>query len=373
MWHVRPQCDGCGFNRKYSHLLPNNFIDLYADTKSKPTAGMRRYMMSVDVGDEQKDEDENVLELNRRVAELLGMEAAVFLPSGTMCNEIALLVHCRPGDEIILDRSSHIVNSEAGGPSALCGATIYPIDGERGVFTADQLRAVIRPESRYMPVSRVVSVEQTANFGGGKIWPLQAIREVLAVAQEKRLIAHLDGARLMNAVIASGVSAAEYASGFDSAWIDLSKGLGCPVGGVLAGSRDFIKAAWRWKQRIGGAMRQAGFLAAAGNYALDNHVERLAVDHANAKRLAQGVSSLPGVDCDVDEIDTNIVFFDIGGSGMSGPDFVAALKAKGVGMGAFGGMFTFSPTTIRAVTHVDISADQIDVAVGCVDEVVRAA
>ncbi|MCX7324724.1 MAG: threonine aldolase family protein, partial [Hyphomicrobiales bacterium] len=260
----------------------NHLVDLFSDTKSKPTPGMRQYMMSVEVGDEQKDEDQNVLDLCERVADMLGKEAAVFLPSGTMCNEIALAVHCRPGDEIIVHENAHIMVSETGGPAALAGVMVRGVQGARGIFDGATLRSAIRPESRYLQQTRLVSVEQTANYGGGAVWPLATLQEVVSVARDAGLILHMDGARLLNAAVASGLSARDYAGPFDSAWLDLSKGLGGPVGGVLAGTRDFIREAWRLKQRWGGAMRQSGFLAAAGIYALDHHVERLAEDHDNA-------------------------------------------------------------------------------------------
>ncbi|CAD5296046.1 L-allo-threonine aldolase [Bosea sp. 62] len=345
------------------------FIDLYSDTKSKPTDGMRRYMMSVEVGDEQKDEDPNVLDLCARVADMLGKEEAVFLPSGTMCNEIALAVHCRPGDEIIVHESAHIMVSEGGGPAALAGVMVRGIRGENGIFDAQTLRRAIRPESRYLQQSRLVSVEQTANFGGGAIWPLATIQDIVAVAREAGLVLHMDGARLLNAVVASGVSAKDYAGPFDSAWIDLSKGLGGPVGGVLAGSRDFIRQAWRLKQRWGGAMRQAGFLAAAGIYALDHHVERLAEDHENARALAKGLAALPGIRLAAGEVQTNIVFFDVAGSGKSPAEIVAALKARDVGMGG-GGLF--GPTVMRAVTHIGVSRADIDTALGAMREALAA-
>lgn len=345
------------------------FIDLYSDTKSKPTAEMRRYMMSVEVGDEQKDEDPNVLDLCARVADMLGQEAAVFLPSGTMCNEIALAVHCRPGDEIIVDATAHLVLSETGGPAALAGVMIRTVNGTNGIFDSAAVEAAVRPDSRYLQRSRLVSVEQTSNFGGGAVWPLATIEGVVAAAREAGLALHMDGARLLNAVVASGVSARDYAGAFDSAWIDLSKGLGGPVGGVLAGSREFIREAWRLKQRWGGAMRQSGFLAAAGIYALDHHVERLAEDHDNARLLAQGLSEMPGIALSGGEVETNIVFFDVAGTGRTPAEIIAALRNRGVGIGG-GGLF--GPTTMRAVTHIGISRAGIDVALGAMREILAA-
>ena len=238
---------------------------------------MRAAIAAADVGDEQRGLDPTTNALQERVAELLGFPAAVFLPSGTMCNEIALRLHARPGgDELLLDRTAHPVNSEAGGPAQVSGLMIRTLDGDGGVFTSDQLEAALRPVgNRYMPRSRVVSVEQTSNLGGGRVWPLETVREVLAVARRHGLRAHLDGARLMNAVVASGVSAADYAGGFDTAWLDFTKGLGAPVGAVLAGSRELIDEAWRWKQMLGGAFRQSGIVAAGCLYALDHNVHAL--------------------------------------------------------------------------------------------------
>ena len=229
-------------------------INLYSDTQTRPGAEMRRAMAEAEVGDEQHGLDPTVNRLCASVAELLGKEAAMFLPSGTMCNEIAIAVHCRGGDEIYAHESSHIINFEGGGPSALAGASLFPLDGERGMYSAQTLAAAIRaPNNRYAPRPRLVVVEQTANMGGGSVWPLEQVISVAAQASERGLALHMDGARLLNAVVASGVEAAALCAPFDSCWIDLSKGLGCPMGGVLAGSREFIDAAWWWKQRMGGA------------------------------------------------------------------------------------------------------------------------
>ena len=222
------------------HAVPGA-VNLYSDTQTRPSEGMRRAIATADVGDEQRREDPTTRQLEERVAELLGQEAGLFLPSGTMCNQIALRLHARPGgDELILDRTAHPIIAEAGGPAWNAGLMIHALDGDGGIFTGDQVRAAIRPDSRYMPRSRVVSVEQTTNMGGGRVWPLESVHEVLEAAREHGLRTHMDGARLMNAVVASGVSAAEYAGGFDTAWLDFTKGLGAPVGAVLCGSRELI-------------------------------------------------------------------------------------------------------------------------------------
>ena len=337
--------------------MSGSLINLYSDTQTQPTAPMRAAMAAAPVGDEQRGEDPTVNELCERVATLLGMEQAVFLPSGTMANELAIRVHCRPGDEIIAERTSHIINFEGGGPAAISGAMIQAVPGERGVFTAEQARAAIRPASRYFPPTRLIEIEQTANMGGGTVWPLETVGAVCAVGHEHGLRLHLDGARLMNAVVASGVPAADYAAGFDTAWIDLSKGLGCPVGAVLAGSSDVIESVWQWKQRLGGAMRQAGIIAAAGIYALDHHVDRLADDHRNARRFAEGIAELPGVAVEPDHVDTNIVFFDVAATGRDAETLAGGLETRGVRIGAMG------PTLMRAVTHLDVDAGGIEQAV----------
>src|SRR5215470_18936167 len=308
-------------------------VDLYSDTVTRPTQEMRRFMCEAEVGDEQKHEDPTVNQLQDMVAELLGKDAALFLPSGTMCNEIALRVHCRPGEEMIAHRSAHPIHFETGGPAALAGVNVQGLDGPRGQFDAATLEAAIRPDDRHMPRSRLVWVEQTSNLGGGSVWPLEKIRAVTAVARRRGLVTHMDGARLMNAVIASGVPAHEWAAPFDSAWIDFTKGLGAPVGAAIAGPRDFIAEAWRLKQQMGGAMRQAGIIAAGGVYALRHHVKRLAGDHANARRLAEGLAKLPGVDLDPTTVETNIVFFDLTGS-LDAATAVERMLAHGVRMGA---------------------------------------
>jgi len=328
-------------------------VDLYSDTVTRPTPEMRRFMCEADVGDEQKHEDPTVNLLQEMVAELLGKEAAVFLPSGTMCNEIALRVHCRPGEEMLAHRTAHPIHFESGGPAALAGVNVRPLDGARGQFDAATLQDGIRPDFRHFPRSRLVWVEQTSNLGGGSIWPLERVRAVTEVARRHRLATHLDGARLMNAVVASGVPAHEWAGPFDSAWIDFTKGLGAPVGAALAGSREFIGEAWRLKQQMGGAMRQAGIIAAGGVYALRHHVKRLAEDHANARRLAEGLAALGGVALDPDTVETNLVFFELTGR-LDAPAFVERLLARGVRMGALG------PRTVRAVTHLDVTAAQVE-------------
>jgi threonine aldolase len=270
-----------------------------------------------------------------------------------MCNEIALRVHCRPGDEMIAHRTAHPIHYEAGGPAALAGVNVHALDGARGQYDEEAVAAAIRPESRYMPRSRLLWVEQTSNLGGGSIWPLARIAAVTDVARQRGLCTHLDGARLMNAVVASGIAAREYAQRFDSAWIDFTKGLGAPVGAALAGSREFIAEAWRLKQQMGGAMRQAGIIAAGGIFALRHHVNRLAEDHANARRLADGLCRLPGVVLDPASVETNIVIFELNGT-VDAKRMIETLLTRSVRMLAMG------PRTVRAVTHLDVAAPQIE-------------
>lgn len=346
--------------------MPEKKINLYSDTQTQPTREMRLAMAEAPVGDEQRGEDPSVNRLCAMTAELLGKEAAVFLPSGTMCNQLAIHIHCRPGEEIIAHRTAHILNFEGGGTAAFSGVQVQGLDGARGQFSVEAARAAIRPKDRYHPQTRMIAVEQTANMGGGAIWSLADIEALGRLAEQQGLAYHMDGARLMNAVVASGVSAKDYAKPFDSLWIDLSKGLGCPVGAVLAGSTEFIEEAWRLKQRTGGAMRQAGIIAAAGVYALEHNVERLAEDHANAKLFAESLRNLPGIKVDPQEVETNIVFFDIAGTGMTADAFVETMKAMGVDLGGAG-------TRIRIVTHLDVSREDVEAAVAAIREVVSAA
>jgi threonine aldolase len=329
-------------------------VELYSDTQTRPSEGMRAAMAAAEVGDEQKREDPTTTELQERVAALLGHEAALFLPSGTMCNEIAIRLHARPGgDEIFVGRDAHPLEAEAGGPAMLSGVVITELAGDDGTYEPETLEVAIRahpPEDRYSPQPRLVCVEQTANLRGGTVWPLERLRGVLGLAREHGLRTHLDGARLMNAVVATGIEAAVWASDFDSAWIDFTKGLGAPVGACLAGSRELIEEAWRWKQMLGGSMRQSGVIAAAGLYALDNNVARLADDHERARRLAVGLAEIPGIQIDPARVDSNIAIFEV-------PDadgFCRSLEAKGVRMGSL------DAQRVRAVTHLDVDDEGIE-------------
>jgi threonine aldolase len=322
---------------------------------------MRQAIASAEVGDEQKREDPSVNRLQEMVAELTGKEAALFLPTGTMCNLIAHAIHCRPGDEIIIDSLSHPVHFEGGGPAVHSRASIRPLETATGVFTAAQVEGALRVDDAHFPRSRLVCIENTHNLHGGRIWPLKAVEEVGACARRHGLAVHLDGARLLNAVVAAGVPARDYCRHVDSCWIDLSKGLGCPAGAVLAGTREFLAQAWRYKHLFGGALRQAGILAAAGVYALEHHVERLADDHAKAKALAAGLAGVKGIAVDAAAVETNIVMFDIAGTGLARAEFLERLRPHGVRFSPL-----MQPTRLRAVTHLDIAPDGVDKALAAV-------
>ena len=339
-------------------------INLLSDTQTRPTPAMREAIARAEVGDEQIGDDPTVNLLCERVAELLGKQAAVFMPSGTMCNVAATLVHCRPGDEILAHESAHIIAREGGAHAALGGFQITPLSGPDGQFAPETFRRALHPRTRYQPPQTVVSVEQTANIGGGTIWKKAALDEVVQIAKANGLATHMDGARLLNACVATGIPARDMAEGWDSAWIDFSKGLGAPVGGVIAGSRDFIDEVWRWKQRLGGSMRQAGICAAACVYALDHHIDRLAEDHANARALARGLSQIAGIE--VQHPETNLVFFNPDGAGISGQKLVDSLRQRGVLLAMMDGR-------IRACIHLDVSADMIEETVGLVREIARGA
>lgn len=337
-------------------------IDLYSDTKTRPSPEMLLAMVEAEIGDEQHGEDPSVDRLVARAAELLGKQAAVFLPTGTMANEIALLVQCRPGDEVLAHRDSHILNFEGGAPAALGGVMVRALDGEKGMFDGDTFQAALRRPARHLPRSRMVVIEQTTNLGGGAVWPLSLMQEISQAARQVDMTVHVDGARLMNASVASGVAASAYAAVADTVFIDFTKGLGAPFGAILAGDATVIEEAWRWKQRLGGSMRQAGLMAAGCLYALDHNVVRLAEDHANARHLAEGLAALPGIKARTTE--TNMVFADVEGTGMNARDFDAALWPFGVRVSIQG------PTVLRAVTHLDVDRNDIDTALRAAAQVV---
>lgn len=338
--------------------------EFYSDTQTKPTRAMREAALNVEVGDERHDDDPCTLELCERVADMLGMEAAVFLPSGTMCNEIAIAVHTKPGDEVICTRESHIIFAESGGPAALSGVMMSPIDGERGMFTPEELEAYIRPPSAHAPRSRLVVAEQTANLAGGAVWPVDQLNAVAKAAKSAGLATHLDAARILNAQVATGVLARDYARDFDSAWIAFTKGLACPVGAVLAGSRAFIDEAWLLKRRWGGAMRQTGVLTAMCLYALDNHVERLAEDHALAKMIGDRLQDLPAIS-NVLPVDTNIVIADLDPSAPDARETSRRLREMGVTVTVVG------KRRLRIVTHLDVGPADAEALIDAMAKVIE--
>jgi len=339
-------------------------VDLGSDTKTRPTPAMRRAMAEADVGDEQAFEDPTVNALCERAAQLLGQEAAVFLPSGTMANQIAFRLLTRPGDEVLVEATTHPLHFESGGPAANAYCMFRPLAGVRGKFTAAQVTDAIRGGYRHHPRTSVVALENTTNVGGGAVWTVDEVAAVAAAARAKGAKVHMDGARLANAAVAAGVPLAAYGKLCDTVWLDFSKGLGAPVGACLAGSAAAIDEAWRIKQQLGGAMRQAGIIAAAALYALDHHLDRLAEDHARAAELAAAIRELPGLELLNPPVETNLVFFTTANSGWSAPALSEALAAKGVRIGAMG------PDQLRACTHLDVDDSGIETAIGALRELV---
>jgi threonine aldolase len=319
---------------------------------------MRQAIASAEVGDEQKREDPTVNLLEARAAELLGQEEAVYLPTATMANEIALRLHGEPGDEVLAEEHSHVLIAELGAPAALSGFLTRPLPGDRGRLTPEQIRAAARLwDDRHTPMTRIVSIENTHNSSGGRVWPLEEVEAVAATCRELGLRLHLDGARLFNAAVALGVPSAEIARHADTVTICLSKGLGCPLGALVAGSSELMVRARRFKHMFGGAMRQAGIVAAAGVYAFDHHVDRLADDHARAKRLAEGLAAA-GLPVDPGEVETNFVQLDVAPLNITYSHALERLHRAGVGLSA-----TIHPTVLRAVTHLGVTDDDIDQAI----------
>ena len=332
-------------------------IDLRSDTVTKPSPEMRRAMAEAEVGDDVYGEDPTLNRLQERVAEMLGKEAALFVPSGTMANQAALMAHTRPGDEIIIERGSHLPNHEAGGLGALGGIQTYLIDGDRGVIEPEQVERAVRFPDVHFPPTTLVWLENTHNRGGGKVFPLDTMREVRNVARSRDLAVHLDGARLFNACVASDIPPEEYARQVDSLSFCFSKGLGAPVGSIVAGTAEFITRVHRYRKMLGGSMRQAGILAAAALYALDNNVERLAEDHDNARRLAEALADIEGIEILNKPVETNLVFFDVSGAGKNALEIMNEARERGV---------LINPedfTEMRAVTHLDVSAEDIEKAI----------
>lgn len=337
-----------------------NPIDLRSDTVTKPTPAMREAMAGAEVGDDVFAGDPTINRLQEKTAELLGKEAAIYVPSGSMANQTAIRAQTQPGDEIITHQENHIYHYEAGAPAALSGCSLSLLPGERGLFDADAVRAALRPGDSHFPQSSLVVIENTHNRGGGTCWSPETIAEIRAVADEYGLRMHLDGARLMNACVARNCKPVDYTKYFDTVSICFSKGLGAPVGSAVAGSRETIGRVHRYRKMFGGGMRQGGIVAAGALYALENHVERLADDHANARKLAGALSQMPGLSIDLKSVETNILFCDVDPKLGSGGEFADRLKDAGVWVIATG------PQRIRAVTHLDVSSEDVDRAIDLV-------
>ena len=340
----------------------SKIIDLRSDTVTKPSKEMRRAMFEAEVGDDVYGEDPTVNELQEFAADLLGKEAALFVPSGVMANQICLNVLTNPSDEVICERTAHIFQYESGTPAMLSGIQLSLIEGDIGVISPEQIKPLIRPESAYyMPRSKVIEIENTHNVAGGTVIPLENIKAVRELADEYKLYTHLDGARLWNASVATGISVAEYAKYFDTVSVCLSKGLGAPIGSIIAGTRDAMTEAFRVRKALGGGMRQVGIVAAGGLYALKkNNIERLSEDHQKAKMIAEYMDKFGNIEVDVDSVHTNILMFKP--VGISVDEVLAKFRDKGLIAGPGG------YNVVRLVTHMDVSFDDIENAVQIIKE-----
>ncbi len=332
------------------------FIDLRSDTVTKPTPEKRKVMAEAEVGDDVFGEDPSVNALQEKVAAILGKEASIFVPTGTMANQVAIKSHTQPGDEVIIEASSHSYNFEAGAGGAISGVQFYLLKGIRGILEASQIEAAIRSDNHHLPVSKLVCLENTHNYGGGSVYPIEKMRDIHRLAKSNNLMVHLDGARLWNASAATGIEPREYARCADSVSVCLSKGLGAPVGSLVSGSKSFIDRVHRFRKMFGGGMRQAGIIAAAGIYALDHHLDRLKEDHENAKRLAHGLKEIRGISINPDEVETNILFFDVDGTRKTAAEVAEAMKKERVLIYATG------KSRIRLVTHLDVNRNEIEIA-----------
>jgi len=332
-------------------------VDLRSDTVTKPSPEMRRAIAEAEVGDDVLGDDPTVIALQEQVARLMGKEAALFVPSGSMANQTAIRALTQPGDEIIAHQDSHFYHYEAGAFAAVSGCSLRLLPGERGVFTPEAAAAVIRPDDAHFPQTRLIVVENTHNRAGGTIWPMVRVEALRALADEHALDMHLDGARLMNACVATGRKPEEYARHFETVSMCFSKGLGAPVGSAVAGSAQTICRVHRFRKMFGGGMRQAGVLAAAAIYALDHNVERLADDHRNARRLARALCDMPGLTVDLEAVRTNILYIDVDASRWTAARFAERLEQAGVRM------LATATQRLRAVTHLDVSAEDIERAI----------
>jgi len=343
--------------------MPDRILDFRSDTVTRPTPGMRSAMAAAEVGDDVFGDDPTVNRLQRRVAEMLGKEAALFVPSGTMSNQIGVRLHCRPGDELICEAGCHVYNHEQGAYAQLSGVAVRTVAGDRGVICVEQLEGLIRPDNAHYVRTRLVTIENTHNRGGGRIQPYPVVEAVCRWAHEHGLRTHLDGARLWNAVVASGIEFTRWTQHFDTVSVCFSKGLGAPVGSAICGPRELIAEGLRHRKVLGGGMRQAGILAAAALYALDHHIDRLAEDHANARRLAEGIRGISRLRLDSETVDTNILFFCVDPAWGTAGEFVAELKERGVLM------LAESRTRIRALTHLDVHSADVDAALRAMEAV----
>jgi len=354
-------------NARASVPAPSSVVDLRSDTVTRPTPGMRAAMAAAEVGDDVFDDDPTLHLLQDRVAALTGKEAALFVVSGTMGNQLAVRTQVEHGDEVLLERKSHIFNYEAGAAAAISGAQLHVLDGDRGRLEPAQVTAAVRAPDDHNPPTRLLCLENTHNMAGGAVIPLDALHATARAARERGLAVHLDGARLWNASVATGVPLARWAEPFDTLMMCFSKGLGAPVGSILVGTRANMRRARRFRKMMGGGIRQGGILAAACLYALDHHVERLADDHRRAKRLAALVHGAPGVDVDPARIDTNIVFFELSPEGPTAATLAQGLKERGIWMSAYG------PYRLRAITHLDLDDPGIERAGNALREALEAA
>ncbi|MBI1315028.1 aminotransferase class I/II-fold pyridoxal phosphate-dependent enzyme [bacterium] len=333
--------------------MSESVINMYSDTVTKPSPAMRQAMANAEVGDDMGGEDPTVNRLEAMAVELFGKEAAVFACSGTQSNQMGVRTHCIPGDELLIEERGHIANFEGGAPAAISGISCRTIRGRFGMLDVDDLIGKVRVDNQHLCVTKLLCLENTTNSGGGRVWPLEQLKRVCDWAHEAGLKTHLDGARFFNAVIASGVSPAEIAAGFDTVSICFSKGLGCPMGSILVGSTEQIHRARRIRKLMGGALRQAGIVAAAAIYALENNVERITEDHANAKAFAEALAGTDGVIIDPVDVESNLVFFSIDPDLGDAMQLSAALKERGVRIGGMG------PQTLRACTHLDVNREQV--------------
>src|SRR5262245_58542027 len=334
--------------------MPDTFIDLRSDTVTKPTAAMRAAIQNAEVADDVFHEDPTVNRLEDKVASLLGKEAALYVPSGTMSNQICVKAHTEPGDELICEATCHIYNYEGGGPAVFSGVTCRCIEGDYGILDVTQLDGKIRAVNDHLVRTRLVCLENTHNRGGGRVYPIEKIEAISKWAHANGLMMHLDGARLWNAIVTTGIPGAEWARHFDSVSVCFSKGLGAPIGSALAGSREFIARGRRIRKLFGGGMRQAGMAAAGALYALEHHIERLAEDHRNARVIAQAIADTPGLQLDPPDVETNLIWFEVDPAWTAGREVAAALKQRGVLVHVSG------PYSLRACTHLDVSSAQAE-------------